>query len=78
LGVLGEVFRLPVEGARREGLVDRDVDAADPSAVHPGVSDEIAARIDDGDIAQRADLPRLGFRDVNEAFSFRKRYGLMI
>jgi hypothetical protein len=37
-------------------LVDADVHAAAPGAVHPDVRDEVAAVVDDGDVLRLADL----------------------
>lgn len=56
LRVLAEVLRRDVERLRGPGLVDRDVDAADPGAVLPDVGDEVAAGVDDGDVHRLADL----------------------
>ena len=60
LGEVAEVFGGCVERSGRERFVDRDVDAAQPRSVHPYVSDEIAAGIDDGDVTGLT--LRAGFR----------------
>src|SRR5690606_26493166 len=56
LRVVAQILRRDVEGLRGPGLVDRDVDAADPSAVLADVRDEVAAGVDDGDVHGLADL----------------------
>jgi hypothetical protein len=50
-----------MSNARRERLIDGDVDAADPCAVHPDVFHQIAAGIDNGDVHRLADLVCLSF-----------------
>src|SRR5579859_6354436 len=56
-----QVFGGDVEGARGVGLFDGDIDAADPSAVHAGVSDEVAAGVGYGDVHGLADFGGFGF-----------------
>jgi hypothetical protein len=45
-----EFFGRNVEDFGSEGLVDRDVDAAEPGAVHAGESLQTGAGVDDRDI----------------------------
>jgi hypothetical protein len=42
LTIFGELRSLDIEGARRERLVDRDIDAADPGAVHSDMAHQIS------------------------------------
>ena len=46
----GEIFRRDVEGPRGVRLLLRDVDAADPGAIHADVGNEVAAFIGNGDV----------------------------
>src|SRR5208282_5971070 len=66
LAVLSKFRCWEVERARRERLVDRDIDTADPRAVHPNMAHEICARIDHRDVHRLADLTRLLFRGGND------------
>jgi hypothetical protein len=61
LTVFGELRGLDIERARRERLVDRDIDAADPGTVHSDMAHEISAGIDDSDVHRLADFERFGF-----------------
>jgi hypothetical protein len=61
LAVFGELRGFDIEGARRERLVDRDIDAADPGAVHSDMAHQISTRVDDGDVHRLADFARFGF-----------------
>jgi hypothetical protein len=67
LGVGGEVFGGGVEGAGGVGLLDRDVDAAEPGAVHADVGDEVAAGVGDGDVHGLTDCGGLGFGGGDDA-----------
>ena len=44
------------------GLLDRDVDAAEPRVVHAHVGDEVAAGVGDGDVHGLTDLGGLLLR----------------
>jgi hypothetical protein len=66
LGVLGQVLGGKVESACGEGLVNGDVDAAQPGSIHPHVGDEVSAGIDDGDVHGLADLRRARFGGGND------------
>src|SRR4051794_1504991 len=57
-----EILRGDVERSGGKRLVDRNVDAAEPGAVHPNVRDEIAAAISHSDVHGLADLRSLLFR----------------
>jgi len=59
-----------IEGLRREGLVDGDVDAAKPRPVHAHASRETGAGIDDCDIHWPADLLCLCDRRFNDQPGF--------
>jgi hypothetical protein len=67
LAVFGELRGFDIESARRERFVDRDIDAADPGAIHAHMADEIAAAIDDGDVHWLTDFVRLAFRSGDDA-----------
>ncbi len=56
----GKILRRDVERPARKCLVDRDVDAADPRAVHSDVSHQVAADVDDRDVGGLPVLLRLG------------------
>src|SRR5271168_2770110 len=43
LRILREILRRNIEGTGREGLVNRNVDAADPGAVHADMRNQVAA-----------------------------------
>jgi hypothetical protein len=58
------------ECARRERLVDRDVDAADPGPVHANVTHKIATAVHHGDIHWLSDFRRFGFRRRDDLPSF--------
>src|SRR6185436_18415231 len=75
LGLLGEVRRRQIERARRVRLVDRDVDAADPRAVHADVGYEVAAGVDDGDVLRLADLVRALLGGGRHAARVLERHG---
>ena len=66
LGVFRKILGADVEGARREGLLDRDIDAADPCLVHAYVGDEITAAIGDRDIHRLPQFLRLPLRRSND------------
>src|SRR3984885_2208596 len=51
-----------IKGTGGEGFLDRNVDAAEPRAVHAHVSDEISAAIRDGDIHWLANRGRFLLR----------------
>ena len=55
----GEVLGGDVEGPRGVGLLDRDVDRAEPGLVHADVGDEVAAGVGDRDVHRLADFGRL-------------------
>src|ERR1035438_8590681 len=57
LTVSGQFLRRDIEGPGRPGLVNRDIDAADPGIIHSHVSDQVPAAIDYGDIHRLAYLP---------------------
>ena len=59
LAVGGEVFRADIERPRRVGLLDGDIDASQPRAVHANMGDQVATRIGDSDVHGLADF--LGF-----------------
>src|SRR5882757_7684961 len=59
LRVLCKLLGADVEGSSRECLVDRDVDAAQPGAIHAHVRHEIAAFVRYSDVHRLPDLPRL-------------------
>src|SRR4029079_10698997 len=61
LGEAADVSGVHVEPARSPRLLLRDVDAAEPRAVHARERLEVGARVDDGDVHRRADL--LGLLD---------------
>jgi hypothetical protein len=61
LTIFGELRGFYIEGARRERLVDRNIEAADPGAVHPDMAHQIPAGIDDGDVHRLTDFVRFGF-----------------
>jgi hypothetical protein len=63
----GEIFGGDVEGARGVSLLDRNVDAAEPGAIHADVGDQVAAFIRDGDVHGLADFSRLLFSGGNHA-----------
>ena len=56
-----------VEGPRGVGLLDRDVDRAEPGLVHADVGDEVAAGVGDGDVHRLADLGGLLLGGVDDA-----------
>jgi hypothetical protein len=62
LAVFGELCSLDIESARRERFVDRDIDAADPGAIHSYMTHEISTSIDNGNVHRLADFARFGFR----------------
>jgi hypothetical protein len=64
---LGEALGRKIEHSRGEGLVDRNVDAANPGAVHADMGHEISAGVDDGDVARRFDLCRLRLTGADHA-----------
>src|SRR5579859_313390 len=63
----GEVFGGDVEGSRGVGLLDRNVDAADPCAIHAGVGDEVTACVGYGDVHGLANLCGLYFSGLDNA-----------
>src|SRR3954447_6939846 len=70
-----ELGRRQVERPRRERLVDRDVDAADPRAVHAHVRDEVAAGVDDRDVLRLPDLARALLSGGRHAAGILERHG---
>src|SRR5829696_6741200 len=56
LGRCGQVLGGDIEGAGGEGLVDGDVDGADPRPVHARVRDEVPPRVDHRYVHGLADL----------------------
>src|ERR1700722_5478905 len=66
LGKFREVLGADVEGACRERLFDRDIDAADPCLIHAHMGDEITAAIRDGDIHRLPQFLRLLLRRRND------------
>src|ERR1700730_6313809 len=62
LAVLREGGSRDAECARGIWLIEVDVDAAYPRAVHPHMAHQIAAGVDHGNIHGLADLACLGFR----------------
>src|SRR3984957_9595303 len=75
LRVGGEIFGGDVEGARGVRLLDRNVDAAEPSSIHADVSDQVTAFIGDGDIHWLADFGGLLFCGGNDAAGVFERNG---
>jgi len=67
LSIIAELRGFCIERARRERLVDRDIDAADPGAVHSDMAHLISAGVDDGDVHRLADFARFGFRSGDYA-----------
>ena len=78
LAVLGEFRSCEVKRAGRERLVDRDIDAADPRAVHADVGHEVSADIDYGDVHGLADLLRFGFRRCNDLAGVFQSYHVIL
>src|SRR6266851_1683573 len=66
LAVAAEFGSLHIERPRRPGLVDCDVDRTDTGVVHANVRDEVAARIDDGDVHRAAEGAGFGFSALND------------
>src|SRR5438876_11954300 len=48
LGMCCQVLRGNIEGTGGKGLVDGNINTADPSSVHPGVSNQVPSFIDHG------------------------------
>jgi hypothetical protein len=69
LAVFREILGRNVEGAGGPGLVDRDVDAANPSFIHSHVGDQIAARIHHGDVHGLSNFLRLFLSGGNDSAS---------
>ena len=54
--LFAEVLGRDIEGARGPGLVDGDVDGAEPGVGHTLEGEEVAAFVDDGDVHGLADF----------------------
>src|SRR5271154_4808816 len=61
LRILREILRRNIEGTGSLGLVNRNVDAADPGAVHADMGNKIAAFVDDRNIHGLSDFSSLLF-----------------
>src|SRR6185312_808094 len=55
LGGRSQIPRSDVEGTRGEGLVDGNIDAAEPSSIHADVRYQMSAGISDGDVHRLTD-----------------------
>jgi len=66
LGIFRKLLGADVEGACRECLFDRDIDAADPGIIHAHMGDKVAAAIRDGDIHGLLQFLRLALRRGND------------
>src|SRR6185437_9974697 len=51
-----EVFRTDIERPRCVSLLDRDIDASQPCAIHANMSDQVAARVRDRDVHRLTDF----------------------
>src|SRR5262245_13127308 len=56
LGVRRQILGCYIKGAGSERLVDRNIDAADPGAIHAHVSDKVSAAIGYGDVHGLSDF----------------------
>src|ERR1700691_22806 len=61
LRMMCEIFSRDIECRRRIGLLLRDIDAADPRAVHAYVGDDISSLVRHRNVHRLADLSRLLF-----------------
>lgn len=59
-------------GHRRTGLLNGDVDTAEPGPVHTAKSIEVTTDVDDGNIRCRLDFPRSFERPVTTAWAASK------
>src|SRR5215216_5656807 len=66
LRLVYQVLRLSLKGYRCIGLIDRDADAPDESAVHPDVGLQVPACVHDRDVHGAVDLLRLLFCGVDD------------
>jgi len=73
LRILREILRRNIEGTGSVGLVNRDVDAADPGAVHADMRNQVAAFVDDSNVHGLSDLTSLPFRGLNDSTCFLQR-----
>jgi len=71
-----QVLGADVEGTCGEGFVDRDVDAADPRTVHPGVADQAAAGVDNGDVHRLGEFTGLVLTGRDDAAGVLQRDAL--
>src|SRR5215472_13167130 len=58
----GKILRTDIEGARSKRFIYRDVNTADPGAVHTNMRDEVAAFVGYGDVHRLTNLGGLLFR----------------
>src|SRR5271154_1666794 len=70
LRILREILRRNIEGAGSVRLVNRDIDATDPGAVHADMGNKVAALVDDGDVHGLSDFTSLPFRGLNYSTRF--------
>jgi hypothetical protein len=79
LRVGGQIFGGNVEGAGRVGLIDGDIDAAQPRAIHAHVGNEIASLVGHGDVHWLTYLLRLLLsRSDNSTCVFQPYHSLLL
>src|SRR5450755_4432869 len=77
LRMYSEVFGRDVEGARRVGLLLRNIDAADPSPVHAHMGHDVAALVSHCDVHGLSNFLRLllgGRNHATRIFQFHCRH----
>jgi hypothetical protein len=74
LGVFRQIFRCNVECSRGKGLVDGDIDAAKPGAIHADMSHQIASRVGYGNVHGLTDLSRFFFGGGNHPSCITESY----
>src|SRR5918998_5248301 len=75
---IDQVLRLALKGYRGIGLIDRNGDAPDESAVHPDVGLQVPASVHYRNVHGAVDLLRLVFCGVDDPPRLLQRYGLHI